>query len=53
MKKTRPSNVILRAFGAIFLSLVLFAIGAIINHILKQARGSNEGLGEPEQELVN
>lgn len=53
MRKTRPSNILIRAFGAIFLILVLFAIGSIINHILKQVRESNEGLGEPEQELVN
>ncbi len=53
MKKTRPSNRKIRAFGAIFSSLVLLAIGSIINHVLKQVGESNEGLGEPEQDLVN
>lgn len=53
MKKTRPSNILIRAFGAIFLILVLFAIGSIINHVFKGIGESNEGLGEPEQELVN
>lgn len=53
MKKPRPSNFVIGVFGAIFLIFVLFAIGAIINHALKEVQESNEELGEPERELVN
>lgn len=53
MKKTRPSNILILVFVSILALFVIFAIGAIINHVSKQVGESNEGLGEPEQELVN
>jgi hypothetical protein len=53
MKKTRHSNFVIRICVSIFLLFIIFAIGAIINHVSKQVGDSNEGLGEPEQNLVN
>ncbi len=53
MKKTRPSNFVIRIFVSILLLFVIFALGAIINHVSKQVGESNQGLGEPEQDLVN
>jgi hypothetical protein len=52
MKKTRPSNILILVFVSILALFVLFAIGAIINYI-SNARESDEGLGVPEQELLN
>ncbi len=53
MKKTRPSNCVIRIFVSILVLFAIFVSGAIINHVSKQVGESNQGLGEPEQELVN
>jgi hypothetical protein len=53
MKKPRPSNFVILIFVSIFVFFVMFAIGAIINYVSKEIAESNEGLGEPKQELVD
>ncbi|MEW5859910.1 MAG: hypothetical protein AB1861_21400 [Cyanobacteriota bacterium] len=53
MKKPRPSNLVIGIFVSILVLFSIFAIGAIINHVSKQVGESNQGLGEPEQNLVN
>ena len=53
MKKPRPSNLVISSLVSIMILLAIFAIGALIYHFFKGARESDEGLGQPEQELLN
>ncbi len=45
MQRPRPSNILIRAFVLIFVSLAIFVIGTIIFNASQQP----EELGEPEQ----
>ena len=53
MNKSRPSNVLIRIIVAIFLGLSVFVIAAVVYHVSQAAKQSDEGIGEPEQELLN
>jgi hypothetical protein len=52
MKNSRPSNVLIRVFGALVVLMATFVLGAMIYHASKGAIESDAGL-EPEQELLN
>ncbi len=53
MNKSRPSNVLIRIVVAIFIGLSVFVIAAVIYQVSQAAKQSDEGIEEPEQELLN
>lgn len=53
MKKNHPSNLVILVFLSISLIFILFGIGALINHFLRIATDSDNGLEEPNTELLN
>jgi hypothetical protein len=52
MQKPRPSNMLIRAFVLIFVSLAIFVIGLIFFNLKKQFQESSESIEEPEQGLL-
>jgi len=52
MKNPRPSNVLIRVFGALVVLMAIFVLGAMIYHASKGSTESDAGI-EPEQELLN
>lgn len=52
MKNPRPSNVLIRVFGALVVLMAIFVLGAMIYHASKGATESDAGI-EAEQELLN
>ncbi len=52
MQKPRPSNMLIRAFVLIFVSLAIFVIGSIFFNLKKQFQESSGSIEEPEQGLL-
>ncbi len=52
MQEPRPSNILIRAFVLILISLAIFAVGSILFNLSRQFRESPESIEEPEQELL-
>lgn len=52
MQKPRPSNILIRAFVLIFVSLAIFMVGSIFFNMSRQFRESPENIEEPEQGLL-
>jgi hypothetical protein len=52
MKKPRPSNIVINIAVSILILIVLYIVGAIIYHVLKEVSNSDEVIRESEQELL-
>jgi hypothetical protein len=52
MQKPRPSNMLIRAFALIFVSLAIFVVGSIFFNMSRQFQESPESIEEPEQGLL-
>jgi hypothetical protein len=49
MKKTRPSNILMRIFVSVLILMAIFVIGAILFHVFQGARESPSRLRKPVQ----
>ena len=52
MQKPRPSNMLIRAFALIFVSLAIFVVGSIFFNLSRQSQKNPESIEEPEQGLL-